>query len=51
MSHHSVCRFSWFVYRFMDELEIQVALAAVGVRFCPGLQIVPAVFSAVDVLK
>ncbi len=38
-------------YRFMDELEIQVALAAIGIRLCSGLQIVPVVFSTVEILK
>lgn len=35
----------------MDELEIQVALAAIGIRLCSGLQIVPVVLSAVEILK
>lgn len=38
-------------YRFMDKLEIQVALAPIRIRLCSGLQIVPAVFSAVKILK
>ena len=39
------------MYRFMDKLEIQVALAAIRIRLCSWLQIVPVVFCAVDILK
>ena len=35
----------------MDELEIQVALAPIRIRLCSGLQIVPVVFSTVEILK
>lgn len=38
-------------YRFMDELEIQVALATIRICLCSGLQIVPVVLSTVEILK
>lgn len=39
------------LYCFMDELEVQMALAAIGIRLCSGLQVVPVVFSTVEILK
>ena len=35
---------------FVDELEVQVAAAAVRVRLCPGLQLVPVILGAVEIL-
>lgn len=38
-------------HRFVDELEVQVALASVRIGLCSGLQIVPVVLSTVEILE
>jgi hypothetical protein len=41
---------SLLAHLFVDELEVEVAAPAVGVRLSPGLQLVPAVLCASEVL-
>lgn len=35
----------------MDELEVEVTLSTVRIRLCSGLEVVPVIFSAVEVLQ